>query len=96
LAAECPVLSRATRQEQSGDSSSGNRRYGGFSTVPASARHVRIASARCELGRLMNPSRLHCLDGNRDGNVGSQCQPWAAADSQTLQRDRAELGIRYN
>jgi len=33
-------------------------------------------------------------DGNRDGNVGSQCQPCAATDSQTLQRDRAELSIR--
>ncbi len=38
---------------------------------------------------------LAIYDGNRDGNVGNQCQTRVAADSQILQRGRAELVIRY-
>jgi hypothetical protein len=56
---------------------------------------MRIASARCELGRFMYPDRLHCLDGNGDGNVGSQRQAGADADNLIRMDFNPEQGIRY-
>jgi hypothetical protein len=44
--------------------------------------------------RTESPGARRALDGNRDGNVGSQRQASAAAGSRTLLLSRADLGIR--
>jgi hypothetical protein len=58
-----------------------------------SGRHQAPAEVACEFD--VKRRRRRPLDGNRDGNVGSQRQSGAATGSQTLLLDRAELVIRY-
>jgi hypothetical protein len=66
-------------------------------TAP-SGRALRViisASACAAASKLPQVADLGVIDGNRDGNVGSQRQAGAATDSQTLLLDWAELPIRY-
>jgi hypothetical protein len=54
--------------------------------------HARAIASKREWPQIAD---LGVIDGNRDGNAGSQRQAGVATDSQTLLLDWGELAIRY-